>query len=78
MDRSKMFTELFTAMKAAYPLRKPAECQRLAVTFWNENKNKEDFEDLLKSKLLDLQNIKKRSSMSLLNFWTQVSSYATL
>lgn len=71
-DKHRLYSELYSAFKAAYPNKNAQLLQKEINLFWNNVKAKEDIVEVVGKKLIELTNVKRQQSAKLLTFWAKV------
>ena len=71
-DKGKLYGDLYTSFKQAYPNKKPQSVQNETNIFWHSVKDKDNVSDLIKQKVLQLSQIKRSTQGGLMSFWAKV------
>lgn len=75
MDRGKLYNKLYNTFLAAYPQASKQKVQNSCNIFWNEIKEKNNFQYLYDTKIIDLQKSTK-GQKSIISFFQNTASSA--
>ena len=77
-DKGKLYSELYSAFKSAYPNKSAQYLQSETNTFWRSVKTRDDVVDSVQKKLYELGNVKRKNAANLLTFWSKVCNIVNI
>ena len=71
-DKGKLYGELYKCFKLAYPNKKGTEIQSETNKYWATVKDVQNTDELMKQKIIELTNVRRKAEASILTFWSKV------